>query len=90
MIIHVNWEIGIITDEYREEEIMEKVKHLNVKIKIKGLDELEDKLYMLGYKFERIKSILKDSERLIEEINEMDLVVDVDRDLEGGLYGEGN
>lgn len=69
---------------------MEKVKHLNVKIKIKGLDELEDKLYMLGYKFERIKSILKDSERLIEEINEMDLVVDVDRDLEGGLYGEGN
>lgn len=62
---------------------MEKVKHLNVKIKIKGLDEFEDKLYMLGYKCERMKSILKDTERLIEEINKMDLIVDVDREKEG-------
>ncbi len=67
---------------------MEKVKHLNVKIKIKGLDELNRKLYMLGYNYERIKSIFNDSERLIEEINKMDLSVDVDRDLKGGLYGE--
>lgn len=76
---------------------MEKSKSLNLKIKVKGLDdfrekldELNSKLYMLGYNYERMKSILKDSERLIEEINEMDLVVDVDRNLKGGLYGEGN
>lgn len=62
---------------------MEKVKHLNVKIKIKGLDEFEDKLYMLGYKYERIKSNIKDSERLIEEINQMELTIDVDRGKEG-------
>ncbi|MDU2557449.1 MAG: hypothetical protein E7C95_00585 [Anaerococcus prevotii] len=62
---------------------MEKVKHLNVKIKIKGLDEFEDKLYMLGYNYERMKNILKNSERLIEEINQMELTVDVDREKEG-------
>lgn len=62
---------------------MEKVKHLNVKIKIKGLDEFKDKLYMLGYNYKRIQNILKDSERLIEEINQMELTVDVDREKEG-------
>lgn len=69
---------------------MEKSKSLNLKIKVKGLDdfrekldELNRKLYMLGYNYERIKSILKDSERLIEEINKMELTVDVDREKEG-------
>lgn len=69
---------------------MEKSKSLNLKIKVKGLDdfrekldELERKLYMLGYKYERIKSHIKDSERLIEEINQMELTVDVDREKEG-------
>lgn len=76
---------------------MEELKSLNLEIKFKGLDnfkekldELNSKLYMLGYNYERMKNILKSSERLIEEINKMDLVVDIDRDLKGGLYGEGN
>lgn len=59
---------------------MEKVKHLNVKIKIKGLDEFEDKLYLLNYKFEMMKNNMKSINRLIEEINQIELVVDVDRD----------
>lgn len=60
---------------------MENLKYLKIKIKVNGLDELNSKLYMLGYNYERMKNILKDSERLIKEINEMNLVVDVDRDL---------
>lgn len=47
------------------------------------MDELNRKLYMLGYNYERMKSILKDSERLIEEINKMELTVDVDREKGG-------
>lgn len=69
---------------------MGDVKYLKIKIKVKGLDELNSKLYMLSYNYERMKRILKHSERLIEEINQMELTVDVDRDLKGGLYGEGN
>lgn len=62
---------------------MGELKTLKFKIKVKGLEELERKLYMLGYKYERIKSHIKDSERLIEEINQMELTVDVDREKEG-------
>lgn len=62
---------------------MGDLKHLRFKIKVNGLDELNRKLYMLGYNYERIKSIIKDSERLIEEINKMELTIDVDRGKEG-------
>lgn len=59
---------------------MGEFKHLNVKIKIKGLDEFEDKLYLLNYEFEMMKKNMKSINRLIEEINQIELVVDVDRD----------
>lgn len=62
---------------------MGNLKTLKFKFKIKGMDELNRKLYMLSYNYERIKSILKDSERLIEEINKMELTIDVDRGKEG-------
>lgn len=62
---------------------MGNLKTLKFKFKVKGLDELNSKLYMLGYNYERMKSILKHSQRLIEEINQMELTVDVDREKEG-------
>lgn len=58
---------------------MEKVKHLNVKIKIKGLGELEDKLGMLNYLCESLNNNIKSINRLIEEINQTELIIDVDR-----------
>lgn len=68
---------------------MEKVKYLNFKIKVKGLVELRDKLDILSYDLMMLKNNMKSINRLIKEINEIDLVVDVDRDRKGGLYGEG-
>lgn len=59
---------------------MGEFKHLNVKIKIKNLDEFENKLYLLNYEFEMMKRNMKSINRLIEEINQTELVVDVDRD----------
>lgn len=58
---------------------MGELKHLNVKIKIKGLDEFENKLYLLNYEFEMMKKNMKSINRLIEEINQTEFFVDVDR-----------
>lgn len=57
---------------------MEKVKHLNVKMKIKGLDEYEDKLDMINYLCERMNENIKIINKLVEEINQTTLVIDVD------------
>lgn len=61
---------------------MENLKYLKIKFKVNGLDELNRKLYMLGYNYERIKSILKDSERIIEEMNQLEIFVDTGIDRE--------
>ena len=63
-------------------DIMENLKYLKIKFKVNGLDELNRKLYMLGYNYERIKSILKDSERIIEEMNQLEIFVDTGIDRE--------
>ena len=68
---------------------MEK-KSLNLKIKIKGLYDFKEKLDELSSEFEKLKNNVGRINDLVNEINELDLVVDVDRDLKGGLYGEGN
>lgn len=67
---------------------MEKVKYLNFKIKVKGLVELRDKFDILSYDLMMLKNNMKSINRLIKEINQMELVVDVDRDRKGGLYGK--
>lgn len=69
---------------------MEKLKSLNLKIKVKGLDDFREKLDELSSEFEKIKNNIGRINDLVNEINEVDLIVDVDRDLKGGLYGEGN
>lgn len=68
---------------------MENLKSLNLKIKVKGLDDFREKLDELSSEFEKLKDNMSKINDLVEEINEMDLIVDVDRDLKGGLYGEG-
>lgn len=57
---------------------MEKVKHLNVKIKSKGFCELEDKLDMLNYLCVSLNNNIKRINRLVEEINQIELVIGVD------------
>lgn len=61
---------------------MEKVKHLNVKIKIKGLDEIKDKLDMINYLCEMMNNNIKSINSLVEEINQTTLVIDVDSNFE--------
>lgn len=61
------------------EDFMEKVKHLNVKMKINGLGELEDKFDLLNYLCEMLNSNIKSINRLVEEINQTELVIGVDR-----------
>lgn len=61
---------------------MENLKYLKIKFKVNGLDEFNRKLYMLGYNYERMKSILKESERLIEEMNQLEIFVDTGVDRE--------
>ncbi|EEI82962.1 hypothetical protein [Anaerococcus tetradius] len=61
---------------------MENLKYLKIKMKVNGLDELNRKIYMLGYNYESMKSILKDSERLIEEINQLEIFVETGIDRE--------
>lgn len=67
---------------------MENLKYLKIKIKVKGLVELRDKLDILSYDLMMLKNNMKSINRLIKEINQMELVVDVDRDRKGGLYGK--
>lgn len=61
---------------------MEKVKHLNVKMKIKGLDEIKDKLDMINYLCEMMNNNIKSINSLVEEINQTTLVIDVDSNFE--------
>lgn len=67
---------------------MEK-KSLNLQIKVKGLDDFRDKLDELSSEFEKLKNNMGRINDLVEEINQMELIVDIDRDRKGGLYGEG-
>lgn len=60
---------------------MENLKDLKIKIKVKGLDDFKDKLDELSSEFENLKNYMGRINDLVNEINEMDLVVDVDRDL---------
>lgn len=62
---------------------MENFKSLNFKIKVKGLDDFRDKLDELSGEFEKLKNNMSRINDLVEEINQMDLIVDVDRDKEG-------
>lgn len=61
---------------------MEKVKHLNVKMKIKGLDEIKDKLDMINYLCDMMNNNTKSINSLVEEINQTTLVIDVDSNFE--------
>ncbi|WP_105300578.1 hypothetical protein [Anaerococcus marasmi] len=60
---------------------MENSKSLNLKIKVKGLDDFREKLDELSSEFEKLKNNMDRINVLVNEINELDLVVDVDRDL---------
>lgn len=62
---------------------MENLKYLKIKIKVKGLVELRDKLDILSYDLMMLKNNMNSINRLIKEINEIDLVVDVDSDRKG-------
>lgn len=62
---------------------MENLKSLNFKIKVKGLDDFRYKLDELSSEFEKLKNNMSRINDLVEEINQMDLIVDVDRDKEG-------
>lgn len=61
---------------------MEK-KSLNLKIKIKGLDDFREKLDELSNEFEKLKNNMDRINDLVNEINQMELTVDVDREKEG-------
>ena len=61
---------------------MENIKHLNLKIEVKGLDEYRDKLLELGCEFENLKNNLNKVDEIIGEINQMELVVDTGIDRE--------
>ncbi|WP_311537786.1 hypothetical protein [uncultured Anaerococcus sp.] len=59
---------------------MEKTKSLNLNIKVKGLDEFKEKLDLLENEFEMLDTSIGNIKKLIDEINQMELIVDVDRD----------
>lgn len=61
---------------------MENIKHLNLKIEVKGLDEYRDKLLELGFEFENLKNNFNKVDEIIGEINQMELVVDTGIDRE--------
>lgn len=61
---------------------MKSIKYLNLKIEVKGLDGYRDKLLELGWEFKNLKSNLSKIEKIIEEINQMELVVDTGIDRE--------
>ena len=58
---------------------MENYKSLNLKIEVKGLDDFRDKLDELSSEFEKLKNNMGRINDLVEEINQMELIVDVDR-----------
>lgn len=58
---------------------MENLKSLNLKIKVRGLDEFREDLEQLTIEFKKLKKNMDRINDLVEEINQMELVVDVDR-----------
>lgn len=59
---------------------MEKLKSLNLKIKVKGLDEFREDVDQLTIEFKKLKNIMGRINDLVEEINQMELVVDLDKE----------
>lgn len=59
---------------------MGQLKSLNLKIKVRGLDEFREDLEQLTIEFKKLKNNMDRINDLVEEINQMELVVDVDRD----------
>lgn len=59
---------------------MEKLKSLNLKIKVKGLDEFKEDIDQLTIEFEKLKNNMDRINDLVEEINQMEMVVDLDKE----------
>lgn len=59
---------------------MEKLKSLNLKIKVRGLDEFREDVDQLTIEFKKLKNIMGRINDLVEEINQMELVVDLDKE----------
>lgn len=59
---------------------MEKLKSLNLKIKVKGLDEFKEDIDQLTIEFKKLKNNMDRINDLVEEINQMELVVDLDKE----------
>ena len=59
---------------------MGKIKSLNLKIKVKGLDDFREDIDQLTIEFKKLKNNMDRINDLVDEINQMELVVDVDRD----------
>ena len=61
---------------------MKNTRSLNLKIEVKGLDEFRERLKELDWEFEKLKHSMHMIDRITEEINQMELVVDtgIDRD----------
>lgn len=59
---------------------MENLKSLNLKIKVRGLDEFREDLDQLTIEFKKLKNNMDRINDIVDEINQMELVVDVDSD----------
>lgn len=59
---------------------MEKLKSLNLKIKVRGLDEFREDIDQLTIEFKKLKNNMDRINDLVEEINQMELVVDLDKE----------
>ena len=59
---------------------MEKLKSLNLKIKVKGLDEFKEDIDQLTIEFKKLKNNMDRINDIVDEINQMELVVDIDSD----------
>lgn len=59
---------------------MEKSRSLNFKIKVKGLSEFKEKIDLLSYEFDLLAKRINKVEQLMKEINDMELVVDLDKE----------
>lgn len=59
---------------------MEKLKSLNLKIKVRGLDEFREDIDQLTIEFKKLKNNMDRINDLVDEINQMELVVDLDKE----------
>ena len=59
---------------------MENLKSLNLKIKVRGLDEFREDLDQLTIEFKKLKNNMDRINDIVDEINQMELVVDIDSD----------